>query len=109
MFIILCNRAIGNPNSYKQEVTRTNKTSETDNFIKQKVEVTFYDPKTATKELVEKCVQQYDDLSPLVEPGGYTDFTGTRWAKEDLPEIIWNRPKMGFSFPFQQWLKNSSV
>jgi asparagine synthase (glutamine-hydrolysing) len=22
-----------------------------------------------------------------------------------LPEAIWNRPKMGFTFPFQQWLQ----
>ena len=25
-----------------------------------------------------------------------------------LPTAIWNRPKMGFSFPFNEWLKNSS-
>lgn len=24
--------------------------------------------------------------------------------KDILPEAIWNRPKMGFSFPFQEWL-----
>jgi asparagine synthase (glutamine-hydrolysing) len=24
-----------------------------------------------------------------------------------LPNSIWNRPKMGFSFPFNEWLKNS--
>jgi asparagine synthase (glutamine-hydrolysing) len=23
-----------------------------------------------------------------------------------LPEAVWNRPKMGFSFPLQQWMKN---
>jgi asparagine synthase (glutamine-hydrolysing) len=22
-----------------------------------------------------------------------------------LPETVWNRPKMGFSFPLQQWMK----
>lgn len=27
--------------------------------------------------------------------------------KAELPEPIWNRPKMGFSFPFQQWFTNS--
>lgn len=27
--------------------------------------------------------------------------------KSDLPEMIWNRPKMGFSFPFAQWLGES--
>jgi len=26
-----------------------------------------------------------------------------------LPESIWNRPKMGFTFPLQQWLKQSVV
>ena len=25
--------------------------------------------------------------------------------KDILPEQIWNRPKMGFSFPFQEWMK----
>ena len=25
--------------------------------------------------------------------------------KDILPEAIWNRPKMGFSFPLQQWMK----
>ena len=28
--------------------------------------------------------------------------------KTSLPEPVWNRPKMGFSFPFQEWLTNSS-
>lgn len=27
--------------------------------------------------------------------------------KFELPEPIWNRPKMGFSFPFSDWLRNS--
>lgn len=45
----------------------------------------------ATTILVEKTVQSYDDLDPLLEPGGYIDFTATRWAKEDLPEIIRQR------------------
>ena len=26
-----------------------------------------------------------------------------------LPEPVWNRPKMGFSFPFNEWLKNSPL
>lgn len=42
----------------------------------------------ATPELVETSIQQYDDIDPLVEPGGYIDFTGTRWAVDDLPEYI---------------------
>ncbi|MBX2940059.1 MAG: asparagine synthase (glutamine-hydrolyzing) [Ferruginibacter sp.] len=27
--------------------------------------------------------------------------------RSQLPEAIWNRPKMGFSFPFSNWLQNS--
>ncbi len=27
--------------------------------------------------------------------------------KDILPEPIWNRPKMGFSFPFKKWLSNN--
>lgn len=27
--------------------------------------------------------------------------------KDILPEMIWNRPKMGFTFPFKEWLINS--
>jgi asparagine synthase (glutamine-hydrolysing) len=23
-----------------------------------------------------------------------------------LPEMTWNRPKMGFTFPFQEWMGN---
>lgn len=26
--------------------------------------------------------------------------------KNDIPELIWNRPKMGFSFPFREWLSH---
>ncbi len=28
--------------------------------------------------------------------------------KDILPEIIWNRPKMGFTFPFKSWLMNNN-
>ena len=28
--------------------------------------------------------------------------------KADLPRPVWDRPKMGFSFPFTKWLSNSS-
>lgn len=27
--------------------------------------------------------------------------------KNILPEAVWNRPKMGFTFPLQQWMKNN--
>lgn len=29
--------------------------------------------------------------------------------KNELPEQIWNRPKMGFSFPFAEWMTNNSM
>jgi asparagine synthase (glutamine-hydrolysing) len=29
--------------------------------------------------------------------------------KNDIPESIWQRPKMGFSFPMQTWLKKTAV
>jgi asparagine synthase (glutamine-hydrolysing) len=29
--------------------------------------------------------------------------------KNQLPDPIWNRPKMGFSFPFDDWLKESEM
>ena len=45
----------------------------------------------ATPEYIEKTVEQYDDLDPLIEPGGYKVFTGTRWGVDDLPEIIRQR------------------
>ncbi len=28
--------------------------------------------------------------------------------RDILPEPVWNRPKMGFSFPFSNWIKNNS-
>lgn len=28
--------------------------------------------------------------------------------KDELPESIWNRPKMGFSFPFKEWFSNNN-
>lgn len=36
----------------------------------------------------EKTHGQYDDTDPLVEPGGYRIFLGTKWLDEDLPEYI---------------------
>lgn len=45
----------------------------------------------ATPILVEKLTQSYDDLDPLLEPGGYKDMSATRWAKDDTPEIIRQR------------------
>jgi pimeloyl-ACP methyl ester carboxylesterase len=36
------------------------------NFIKEKVAVTFYDPKNATKELVDECFQTVNDRNRLI-------------------------------------------
>jgi len=33
----------------------------------------------------------------------------TETFKKLLPDAIWQRPKMGFSFPFNEWLKNSPL
>ena len=33
----------------------------------------------------------------------------TETFKKLLPDAIWQRPKMGFSFPFDEWLKNSPL
>lgn len=37
----------------------------------------------------EKTHALYDACDPLVEPGGYRLFLGTKWHAEDLPEYIW--------------------
>ena len=29
--------------------------------------------------------------------------------RDILPETVWNRPKMGFTFPLQQWIKESKI
>jgi asparagine synthase (glutamine-hydrolysing) len=29
--------------------------------------------------------------------------------KDALPEPVWNRPKMGFSFPFKEWLAKDEL
>jgi len=39
-------------------------------------------------ENVEKTHGAYDDTDPLVEPGGFRVFLGTKWHDEDLPEYI---------------------
>lgn len=37
---------------------------------------------------VEKTIQDYDDLDPLIWSGGSVQFLGTTWAHDDLPEHI---------------------
>lgn len=41
----------------------------------------------------EKTHGQYDDTDPLVEPGGYRMFLGTKWLDDDLPEYIRRKGK----------------
>lgn len=38
----------------------------------------------------QKTIDQYDDTYPLVEPGGYRVFLGTKWNDNDLPANIKN-------------------
>ncbi len=58
------------------------------------------------KELME-LVATIEDKQLFAEPGRKSLLIDT--FKNILPQEIWNRPKMGFSFPFQKWLKNSDL
>lgn len=44
--------------------------------------------------------------SPIKFSGGLPKQLLIDTYKDVLPELIWNRPKMGFTFPFAEWLKN---
>jgi hypothetical protein len=46
------------------------------------------DQNMSTDTRVAKSVNQYDELAPLVEAGGYTTFTGTRWHEFDIPASV---------------------
>jgi hypothetical protein len=35
---------------------------------------------------VAKAIENYDDLAPLIEVGGYLVFSGTRWDENDIPQ-----------------------
>ncbi len=61
-------------------------------------ELIFFDDCTneinnSSLEMAEKNEQHYDDTDPLVEPGGYRHFMGTRWAPDDidLPQVLKRR------------------
>lgn len=59
------------------------------------------------KELIEKTLQI---KSAIKYSGMYPKQLLIDSFKDILPEPIWNRPKMGFSFPFKEWLaKNEMV
>lgn len=56
-------------------------------------ELVFLDDATneinsSTTENCEKTHGAYDDIDPLVEPGGYRVFLCTKWGDDDLPEYI---------------------
>ena len=44
---------------------------------------------------------------PVKYPGHHPKQLLINSFKEILPKAIWDRPKMGFSFPFTQWMKGS--
>ena len=39
-------------------------------------------------EMIAKTIEQWRDCDPLVLPGGYQIFTGTRYADGDLPQVM---------------------
>lgn len=41
-----------------------------------------------TPEAVAKTIGSYDDLEPLIEPNCFVDFSGTRWAADDIPQSV---------------------
>ena len=61
----------------------------------------------ATVDLVKKCEENYDDTDPLIEPGGYRHFLGTRWADDDndVPEVVRRR---GNAFEEENRFKNTT-
>lgn len=44
----------------------------------------------------EKTHSQYDATDPLVEPGGYRVFLGTKWLEDDLPAYIQQKSQVEF-------------
>ena len=59
-------------------------------------EITLFDDATHEQNSnnVENCVKThaaYDATDPLVEPGGYRLFLGTKWHEEDLPAYIMSK------------------
>ncbi len=66
-------------------------------FIKQKVEVTFYDPKTATKELVDECYGIVNDKGKLIRILSLAKSAIRHNMSEDLKDmkipacLIWGK------------------
>ncbi|RMG77915.1 MAG: alpha/beta hydrolase, partial [Bacteroidetes bacterium] len=57
------------------------------NFVKQKVEYTFYDPKHATKELVDECFEIVNDRNKLVRILSLAKSAIRHNMASDLPNI----------------------
>jgi asparagine synthase (glutamine-hydrolysing) len=47
--------------------------------------------------------------SSIKQGGGFSKQLLIDSFKDILPEPIWNRPKMGFSFPFKEWLAKDEL
>ncbi|MCY1526660.1 asparagine synthase (glutamine-hydrolyzing) [compost metagenome] len=58
--------------------------------------------------LDQELMKTIHQISPSVK-FGYKEPKGllVNSFKDLLPEAIWNRPKMGFTFPLQQWLRKN--
>jgi asparagine synthase (glutamine-hydrolysing) len=59
-----------------------------------------------SNEVVANALSLHSDLR---FKGGYKKQLLINAFKNDIPESIWQRPKMGFSFPMQAWLKKTAI
>lgn len=48
------------------------------------------------EEMIAKTIEQWRDCDPLVLPGGYQIFTGTRYADGDLPQVMLEESERDF-------------
>ncbi len=55
------------------------------------------------KEFMQVC----HSIHPSLRLNGGPKHLLIKAFKDVLPEAIWNRPKQGFAFPFQQWMVNT--
>lgn len=58
---------------------------------------------------LDKSFQEYCNALPAKMKYGHSVPKGLLIDafKQELPEAVWNRPKMGFSFPFKEWFAES--
>lgn len=57
------------------------------------------------KEFMQVC----HSIHPSLRLSGGPKHLLIKAFKDVLPEAIWNRPKQGFAFPFQQWMANTQL